>query len=487
VTPAAHGLSPLESAFVHVESRRAPMQIATIGIFEGSRLRDADGRIRLAELRHAVEWRLHRAPSLRRRLQSARLGEAPPVWIDDPHFDIANHVAEARIDEPGGERELMDCCARLLTVPLDRGHPLWKVWVLDGMADGRVAMLIQMHHAMVDGLAGVAVVVAVLFDVAPDAPPPEPPPPWRLQPAPAWPVAVLSDLGRLAVLPLQAGAAALDAAFHPINTWRKGVAVADSLGSVFNSRLLAPRSSLNVPIGPDRRYTVVRQPMEGLRRVAGQFGTTVNDVLLAGVAGGFSALLSARGEEVEGKELQVLVPVGLSHSPDRHTGNEVSALFVRVPLGVMGPAARLRRVADAVEHDKVHHQKLAAAALLGLLAPLPQSVFAGVGVLMDHQPVMNVIVTNVPGPPIPLYVLGDRLLEAYPVVPIAGNLSVGVAALSYEGQLSVGLLADPAACPDLDVLAEGMGRAFGELLTAAELAAAHGRRAVALAHAASSR
>lgn len=467
-------LKPLEAAFVQFESERAPLHMASICLFEGDHLRDDRGRIRLHDLRQLIERRLHLVPALRRRLQPAFLGGAPPTWVDDEQFDIARHIVEAKLRHPGGERELLARCAQLLAHPLDRRHPLWRIWVFDGLADGRVPMLVALHHAMADGLAGVAV-ATVLFDMAPDAEPPGPPPPWHPVAPPSGPLAALEDLARLAVLPARAGLSLLWAARHPTTALHRAEEVADAMGSVFNPRLVAPRSSLNRPIGKGRQLAVVRQPIDQVRRVSARFGTTVNDVLLAAVGVGLGDLLASRGERVADHELQVIVPVALSRHEDKSTGNAVSALFVRVPLGPVDPVERLRRVAAAVAYDKSHHQKLVATVVLGLLAPFPQQLMAAIAAVIDHQPITNLIVTDVPGPPVPFYVLGDRLAEVIPVVPIVGNLTVGVAALSYDKQLALGLLADPSACPDLEVLAEGVRRGFAELVEAAD--ATGGRRA----------
>jgi WS/DGAT/MGAT family acyltransferase len=462
-------LLPLESFFVHLESGGAPMHMATVCLFDGDHLRDGRGQIRLGDLRAAIEARLPLVPNLRRRLQHAMVAGAPSVWVDDEGFDIANHVKGARVRRPGGERELLDRASQLLAPPLDRRHPLWRVWVFDGLADGRVAMLVQLHHAMADGLAGVAV-ATVLFDLATDAPPPPPPPPWHPVPAPSGPLGAAVDLARLALAPIKAASAALDALRHPQATARRAATLADALSTVLTPGLIAPRSSLNAPIGPRRRLAVVRQPIEVLHRVSARFETTVNDVLLAAVAGGLGELLASRGEEVAGRHLQAIVPVDLSHRDAHTAGNKVSALFVRLPLGVDDPVERLRRVAAEVRREKAHHQKLVAVAFFELVSPLPQPVLAAAATVVRRQRLANLFVTNVPGPPIPLYVLGDRLAEVFPVMPIAGNLSVSVAALSYAGQLSLGLLADPAITPDVGVLAEGVRRGFAELVAAADSA-----------------
>ena len=235
---------------------------------------------------------------------------------------------------------------------------------------------------------------------------------------------------------------------------------------------MAPRSSINVPVGDRRSLVVVRQPLDELRRVERRFGVTINDVLLAAVTGGLRFQLTGRGETVEGRTLQALVPVATDLHGDHRLGNKVSAMIVRLPLGLADPVTRLAVVARTVSTCKKHRQALAGDFIMRLLEPWPRPALKAAARFAHHQPFVNVVVTNVPGPAVPLYALGAQMLEAFPVVPLAGNLSVGVAAFSYNGQLSVGLFADRDRCRDVDVLALGIRRSFSELVDAAGLSEA---------------
>jgi len=471
-------LTPLDAAFLHVESPSTPLHMGSIGLFAGDRLCDTDGRVRLEDLRAQVTARLHLVPKLRQRVVGSPLHEAPPTWVDDPTFDIAHHVRHARVAPSGGEGDLMARAEELLGTPLDLTRPLWEVWLVDGLADGRVAVIDKIHHAMSDGLGGVEL-VTVIFDLEEHPPAPAEVPSWRPDRPPPVPLAVARDLGRLATIPLRVGLFGIDCLRHPARHARGALRLADALSTVARPSLLAPRLSINAPVRPGRRLAVVRLSLTELRAVGHQFGVTVNDVVLTVVATGVGALLESRGQPVHGQEVHLLVPVGLEHDAGRgHAlGNEVSALFVRAPLGVADPVARLRAVAADVGQDKVHHQQLVAQRTLGLLDPLPQSALAAVSGLIDHQPVFNLVVTNVPGPPVPLYVLGDPMTEAVAFVPIAGNLSLGVAALSYCDAINLGVLADRDACPDLDEFAKGLELGAAELLAAAGAARAEAEEA----------
>ena len=463
-------LRPLDAAFIHLESAAQPMHMGSIGYFDAAGLRDETGRPRLDDLRAQIESRLHLVPKLRQRVVASPLRQAPPTWVDDAGFDIANHVRLVRVPAPGSEDQLLAVCEDLLATPLDLDRPLWEVWMVDGLADGRMAIVDKLHHAMADGLAGVEL-VTVIFDFA--QPPEGPARAWEPAPPPPGALAVARDLGRLAAVPLRGALFALDCLGHPLRHLGRAARVADALRSLTGPHLLAPRLSINVPVTAGRRLAVVRLSLDDLRQVGHRFGVTVNDVLLAIVARGVGTLLASRGEPVSGREVHLMVPVGFEHDTEHHVlGNRVSALVVRAPLGPLDPVARLRAVADDVGRDKVHHQQLAAQAAFGVLEPLPQRALAGVTGMVGHQPLVNMVVTNVPGPPVALSALGATMTEAVAFVPIAGNLSLGVAALSYLGQLTLGVLADRSGCPDLDEFAKGLSLGAAELVEAARHAAA---------------
>ena len=459
----AHGdvLTPLDASFLAMESDHTPMHMGSIGIFEGGPLHDAHGCLRLGEVRAEVESRLHLVPKLRKRVRLPRLGESAPVWVDDPDFDITEHVHQAALPEPGDEAQLLDLCARLMSRPLDRSRPLWDIWLIDGLEGGRVAMLEMLHHSVADGLAGVEL-ATVLLDLEPRAPVPHPADGWRPAPPPRRVAVTVDGLATWADAMWRLTVDGFSALRHPS---RAGHLVARYVGA-FASLLPwpAPDYSLNVPVGFDRRAVAVRHSLPELRRAQHHLGVTLNDLLLTAIAGGVHDLLTARGEPTEGRLLQVLVPVGSDHHDDHRLGNEVSVMVVRLPIGAASAAERLREVARAERSSKDRDQASATHLLLSSLDALPPAAVAAASHLVHHQPLVNLVVTNVPGPDFPLYVLGARMLEAIPLVPLAGNLSVGVAALSYDGQLAIGILADPHACPDVDVLARGVDRCFNELV-----------------------
>ncbi|MGD0083494.1 MAG: wax ester/triacylglycerol synthase family O-acyltransferase [Acidimicrobiales bacterium] len=466
MSPPIEALSALDSFFLYLESPQTPMHSGSVGIFEGAPLRDRLGRLRLDAIRAEVERRLNLVPKLRRRVQFSRVGEATPVWVDDPHFDITSHVLSTALPSPGTEVQLADLCAELMAAPLDRDRPLWEMWFVDGLDGGRVAIIEKLHHAMADGLAGVEL-ATVLLDIQrhPDLPPPSTEP-WHPSPAPSLGAMLAHEIVRQSSAPLHAVSRQLDSLRHPVQAARHTAELAAAVSTVVTPHSIAPQCSLNVPVGEARRVLFLRQPLDDLQCVERRFGVTINDLLLTAVAGGIHRLLSARGERVEGRTVQVLVPVGMDHHGDHRLGNNVSAMLVRLPIGTLDPVARMQAVSHEAARCKRHHQAMAGELLVGLLEPWPQPVLSAATQLVHRQPLVNLVVTNVPGPGIPLYAMGARMLEAFPIVPLAGNLSVGVAALSYDGQLTVGILTDPDACPDASVLADGISRSFADLVAA---------------------
>ena len=431
------------------------MHIASVGIFDGSPFYDANGSFRIDDVRRLIASRLNLVPKLRQRAREGFLGEAPPVWADDPNFEISQHVRVRQLPPPGTELELRDLCAELMAVQLEPTRPLWELIFVEGLSEGRVALIEKLHHSMADGLAA-SELATVLLDLSPVPPQSVEAPPWRPDASPPPWHAALDDLLRLAELPVRWAKWYGQSIVHPIRRTREAAELVGAFSTLATAKIFAPRSSLNSAITQSRSVTFVRLPFEEVHDVARFFDVTINDVLLTVVAGGLRDLLMSRSELTENAELQVLVPVGLVNAEGRGLANDVSALFVRLPIGTDDPVTVLRTVSAEVGKDKDRHQALAAATALRLLQPLPQNLLAAAAGIAQHQPFFNLVVTNVPGPPVPLYALGAKLLEAFPFMPLLGNQSLAVAALSYEGQLSLGVLSNPATCPDVDIFCRGI-------------------------------
>jgi len=447
-------LSPQDLSNLRVEARGLPMHVAALAILDGAPLRDAQGVFRLEAMRAEIERRLHLAPRLRQVLYRPPLGLGRLLWVDDADFDIGRHVRVRAIAPPGDETALLAACQELNEPALERSQPLWELWFLTGLAGGRVGMLIRLHHVVADGVATVAL-LGSLFDVAPDTQPVL---------APPWVPAAVPPFWELLVDSLRRRGAALATAFstlaRPAQWLRHLRAAAAPLRESFGEGL-ASRSSLNGPIGKYRRLLVVRADLDRAKAVAHAHGAKVNDVVLAVVTGGTRALLRSRGELVPGLLLRASVPVSVRGSGDRAAmGNLTGLMSVPLPVNEPDPVRRLETIARVTVARKRRRRVIRA---------WWRGAGPGLTWFMHHQRLVNLLVSNVPGPPAPLSFAGARILEVFQLGVIQGNLRLSVGVLSYAGQLNFGILADAEAFPDLAVFAKGLGAALTELGVAAPM------------------
>ena len=461
-------LSALDSGFLSLEGPDTPMHVGSALLFEGRPLRDRHGRIRLGAVRDLIESRLALVPRYRQIPVAGPLGLGRPFWVDDPCFDIAHHVMVTAVRAPGGRRQLLELAGELHTELLDRSRPLWEVWLVDGLADGRVGMIQKTHHAMVDGIGGVDV-AAAMMDL--DRHPPRragPLPPVARVPGPGVGVAEAGRalLGDALALPSGLAAQAARLVRSPAGRLDRARHLVRGAGSLVGSGLVAPRMSINRPIvRRQRTLEAVTVSLAATRAAGAEAGATVNDVVLAAVAGGLRRLLARRGEPLH--PARALVPVSTRAAAARGAlGNAVAAIIVPLPVEEPDPLRRLQVVASAMRQRKAAGQADLTGLLLGLADRAPARVTAALARAVHHQPFVNLVVTNVPGSPVPLHLLGARLEEAVPIVPLARNLDLSVGILSYRDQLTFGFLADTARVPDLAVLAGGVEASLAELFPA---------------------
>ena len=422
--------------------------IGVLAVLDGDRLLDGDGRVRVDEVRRRLEARLHLVPRLRQLLYRPRWGLGWPLWVDAASFDLADHVRVHPLAPPGDEAQLLGACAELYRRRLDPARPLWEAWLLPGLPGRQVGLFLRAHHTLADGVAGMAAFGALL-DLDADAPT-QVAPPWTPAPRPSMGELLVDNLRRR-LRGLGRGLSGLARADRPrhasLGVWREFLAER------------APRTSLNRPIGADRRLAVVRGRLEVARQVAHAHQAKVNDVVLAAVAGGLRQLLAGRGEDVQELVLRVMVPVSLHREqPGRASGNRDAVMLVPLPLGEPDPVRRLELIAAETAARKGKARPPMGGGLLGLVA-VQRAWYR----LLARQRTVNLVVTNVPGPPVPLYLAGARLLELFPVAAIMGNLTLAVAVFSYAGQLNLTAIADRDSCPDLQVFAQGMQAALDDL------------------------
>jgi diacylglycerol O-acyltransferase / wax synthase len=455
-------LTGLDSSFLHLERDAAHMHVAACAIFEGAAPSHQ-------ELTDAIESRLHLVPRYRQRLAFVPLGQGRPVWVDDPHFNPGYHVRHTALPKPGGEQQLRRLTGRVFSQALDRSKPLWEVWLVEGLADDRFALLSKTHHALVDGVSGVDI-ITVLFDTSPDPMPVAPPDhEWVPRPLPSGAQLLADALLERATVPAEVVRGARAVLRGPRAVAKRVGETLVGVGAMAWAGLQpAPPSIFNVPIGPHRRFTWLRADLSDFKAVKNELGGTVNDVVLAVVAGGLGRYMRLHGEPTEGVELRAMVPVSIRADVERGAlGNRVTAMWTPLPVSIEDPAERLNAVGAAMREVKESGQAVGAEILTRLSGFAPPTIVSQAARLAARQRLFNLVVTNVPGPQIPLYLLGRELEAIFPMVPLTHNTALGIAIMSYHGQLNFGLSADFDAIGDLETLADELRSAIEELVALA--------------------
>lgn len=458
-------LNPMDAQFVGAENgdAHASMAIACSAIFEGP-------PPSYPEFVASVASRLDAAPIFRRKLLTVPFNLGPPVWADDPDFDVRYHVRQTALPAPGSDEQLGNLMARVMTQRLDRDYPLWEYWLVEGLRKGRWAVILKVHHAMVDGVGGTDL-YRVLFDPSPEATD-------TLPATDTGQVARPPSSARLAyqaaldlmALPARTALALNEALAQPGDAIRRLTRTFQATAKLAASARPAAPSSLHGPIGRQRRYAWARASLDDVKTIKRSLGGTVNDVVLAAASSGFRDMLLSRGEEPAPHMVPSLIPVSLRTSGDECSyENRVSLLVADLPVHVAEPADRLATVREEMSALKDAHGPSAAQALvaLGHYTPYPlTALVVRLGYRLPQRDIVTVT-TNVPGPVEPLYGLGRKLVEIIPYVPIATTLRTGVSILSYCGNLTFGITGDYDTTPDIDVLAHGIERGIADLLKAA--------------------
>jgi diacylglycerol O-acyltransferase len=458
-------LTGLDTSFLALEDAGAHMHVGSCLLFEGEAPSYDDFVAKL-------DSRLHLVPRYRQKLAFPPLTQARPVWIDDPHFNPGYHVRHTALPEPASLEQLRNLAGRVLAQRLDRTKPLWEIWLVDRVEGGRFAMVTKTHHCLVDGVSGVDI-ATVLFDAAAEPPePPEPPPAWFPKPEPSSATLMADALAEGASAPLDLARLAADALAHPERAAAELGKAAYGIGSMLRAGLQgAPPSPYNVPIGPHRRFAWADGDLAHFKAIKNALGGTVNDAVLTVVTGALRTHMLANGHEVEGVELKAMVPVSVRAEAERGAlGNRVTSMFAPLPIYASDPVERFAIVHEAMKDLKESGQAVGAELLTQLTGFAPPTVLSQASRLQAQQRAFNLVVTNVPGPQFPLYMLGRRLLRIYPQVPLVRNTALGIAIMSYDGTLDFGLLGDYDALPDLDDLAGALRDAIAELAAAAGVA-----------------
>jgi diacylglycerol O-acyltransferase / wax synthase len=456
-------LSAVDASFLHQETPSSHMHVGGVMIFEGP-------PPAFDEFTDALRARLHLVPRYRRKLVTPPVETGRPLWVDDPNFNIEYHVRQSALPAPGVEQQLMALAARIMSQQLDRSKPLWETWLVEGLEDNRFALITKTHHALIDGVSDIDL-TTVILDVSPVPQPVEhPSAPWQPRREPGRISLLAGGILGLARTALEAPAKAVEAVARPQTTLVRARDAAQGIGELIWASLNpAPVTPLNVEIGPHRRLVGVRARLADFKLAKDAFGATVNDVVIAVVSGALRSWLRSRGVRTEGLELRALLPVSVS-TGEEHGPHATHIAPARAPLPVYveDPVARLRAVKQAMEGLKESKHAVGAKVLADVENFAPPTVLAQAARLTFSTRLFNLIVTNVPGPQFPLYLLGRELQDIFPVGFLPTSQALSIAVMSYNGKLTFGLLGDYDALPDLASIAESVEAAIAELVVVAK-------------------
>jgi diacylglycerol O-acyltransferase len=454
-------LTAVDASFLHQEGPNSHMHVGGLTLLEGP-------PPTLEEFLEQIRRRLHLVPRYRHKLASTHtaLDNGRPVWIDDPSFNLEYHVRHTALPVPGDRKQLDSLTARIFSQQLDRSKPLWEMWLIEGLQEDRFALISKTHHSLIDGIAGIDL-ATVLFDLSP-----EPPPirhsgrPWKPQNEPG----TVELLGAGALGALRAGVAVaggvVDALAHPDRALASAREAVEGVSEIVWAALNpAPPTPLNVEIGPHRRFLGVASQLDDFKLVKKAFECTVNDVVLAVVAGALRTFLISRGVRTEGVELRALVPVSVRAEDEHHQmGNRIVVMRGPLPVYMSDPVQRLLFVKRAMDGLKDSKQALGAEVIANVQNFAPPTILAQASRLNFSTRLFNLIVTNVPGPQFPLYVLGRKMLEAYPVAFLPQHHALAIAIMSYNGQMNFGLLGDLDALDDIELIGDSIAAELAELV-----------------------
>jgi diacylglycerol O-acyltransferase len=456
-------MTALDSAFLQLEDQHAALHIGSIGVFEGP-------VPAFAAIRDEIDGRLHLVPRYRQRMRVVPGNLGRPLWEDDPDFDIAHHLHRSALPHPGGDDELADLVGRIMSTPLDHDRPLWEDWVVEGLANGRWALITKVHHSMVDGVAGTDL-LTTLFGHSTETPAPIGRP--RSTSQPRWPRSrlVLAAARTVAADSSAAALAAASSVRHPRRLADTARTSIQGLLHFLTAARPVSRSSLVGPLGTERSYRWAEIPLQQALELRSAYGCTVNDVVLAAVTVGFHDLLVERGESASPFAVRTLVPVSVRRPDQRgDLDNRVSAILLDLPVDESDAVTVLGAVVGRMRRMKATHEAEAGELVTTIGNVVPPPVLAA-GLRLTFrvpQRFLTTVVTNVPGPREELRLGGCRMVAAYPYVPIADRVRIGIAVTSYAGSLLFGITADRDSTPDVDLLRDGLLRAFAELARRAD-------------------
>ncbi len=465
-------LSALDATFLEIENPNVHMHVAAIALFETGPLENPDGTLAFDRIQEMIESALDVSPRFKQKLTPIPL-TGNPVWVDDPRFNLAYHVRHTSLPRPGSTRKLKRLAGRILSQKLDRSKPLWEMWVVDGVEEGQFAIIAKAHHCMVDGISGFDLFTGMLR-IDPD-PTLEPSPKWYPRPAPSRSQLLMDEVRHRATLPLSLATSAPDLVRRPLRMLadaREALAgVSETIRAGLEPTMATP---LNPEIGPYRRFDWTRTELSAVKEIRSQLGGTLNDVVLATAAGAIGRFLRRRGLQTDDGVFRAQIPVSIRTQSERgEAGNRVVMLMSELPIDEQDPYERLRLVTETTRKLKQSRQRAGIEFLEQLGDRAAASLWHLFARFATWQRSFNVVITNVPGPQLPVYLLGARMLAIHPLVPLAFNQALGIALFSYDGALFWGINSDWDAMPDLHDLAEFIDEEFEALHKAAVASVPH--------------
>jgi WS/DGAT/MGAT family acyltransferase len=453
-------LSAQDHAFLAAETRNVHMHVAGTQVFEAGPLGTADGGVDIEAIKRATESVMHLIPRYRQRLAWIPV-ERHPVWVDDRQFNLDYHIRHTSLPRPGSAEQLKRLSARIMAQQLDRARPLWETWVVEGLEHNRFALISKVHHCVMDGLSGVDL-AHILMSPTPDYELQEPMT-YVPRPAPSRSELLRDAIAHRVALPFEAvrsfQAFTRQTADLRQEVWTRVQAVRDLVGWAVTPAVATP---LNGRLGPHRRFDWLTMPLQGVKAVRRALGCSVNDVVLATVAGAVREFLIRRRVRPEEIDFRVSAPVSMRRDDERaQMGNRVSSWILRLPIDEPDPRERIKGIHRVTQELKESRQALGVEMIMAMAEWTP-TLLMSLGARAASGPI-NMIVTNVPGPQFPLYLLGARLVEAYPLVPLLQNTGLGIALFSYDGKLCWGFNADYELVPDLRTFVRAVDASFRQL------------------------
>ena len=458
-------LSALDASFLGFEERNTHWHEAAVMVFDANPLRTSDGGLDFEQVIDNFEWSFGQVPRYRQRVVNIPLLNHP-IWVDDANFNVRYHIRQIALPQPADERVLTRVCGYLLELPLDIEKPPWEAWVVDGLEKDRFAIVLKIHHCMANGITGIGIIRTLLGqqpfqrDGKPEA--------WTPRPAPRGAELIRAEVVRRIRAPFEL----LSPLRRPQAALQEGLDVMEGL---LEASRLGWRSASSTPfnpdsVGPHRRFDWTDIPLGEIKETKAALGGTVNDVILTAVAGAFGQFLREHHTPTRDIDFRALIPVSVRKRQEMELGNRVAMIMAELPVGERDPAARLRRVIETTQRLKQSKQAVGVAWLEGLADRIGGGFFVKLSRSATRSRPFNVAVTNVPGPPIPLYFLGAKMHAIYPMMPLFPNQALSVAVLSYNGRMFWGFNSDWDALPDVHNLVEGVGAQFRALHAAAQAA-----------------